>query len=133
MTRSPGTQTALEFISELQKAVLEAPDPAASLAALPRIFDRDLKIYLNGREQGWPWLEQHMHELHARLRNIAIEVTHAAWEGSALLERHLVSAVVRETGESWQAEIMAVYELTEDRKIRTWHELARVPGDYTGW
>ena len=50
-----------------------------------------------------------------------------------LLERHTVTAVAQDSGEPWEAEIMAVYELTDDDKIKTWFELARIPGDYTGW
>jgi limonene-1,2-epoxide hydrolase len=126
-------QTPLEFISARQKSVMEAPNVAASMAALPQIFDRDLKIFLNGQELGWAWLEQHMRELHARLKNIRVHVTHAAREGNVLLERHTVSATALQGGDSWQAEIMAVYELTDDQKIKTWRELAKVPGEYTGW
>lgn len=133
MKATRNSQTPREFISGLQKSVMEAREPAASLAALPGIFDRDLKIYLNGQKLGWPWLEQHMQELHTRLKDIDIEVTHAARDGNVLLERHLVRAVARDSGERWEAEIMAVYELTADDKIKVWRELARIPGDYTGW
>ena len=133
MSSARKPQTSLEFISALQKSVMEAADPAGSLDALPRIFDRDLEIYLNGQKLGWPWLEQHMQELHTRLKDIEIEVTHAARDGNVLLERHLVRAVARDSGERWVAEIMAVYELTADDKIKVWRELARIPGDYTGW
>jgi limonene-1,2-epoxide hydrolase len=126
-------QSPVDFISCLQKSVMEATDAATSLAALPRIFDRELKIILNGRELGWSWLEQHVGELHVRLREIKIDVTHAARDGNVLLERHIVTAVDRGSGLPWQAEIMAVYELTEDDKIRTWRELAQIPGEYTGW
>ena len=63
MKTARSTQTPLEFISGLQKSVLETSNPA-SLAALPGIFARDLKLYLNGQELGWSWLEQHMREVH---------------------------------------------------------------------
>jgi hypothetical protein len=124
---------AIELVSRWQRSVLEAGNAAASLAALPRIFDTNLEIVLNGQKLGWAWLSEHMHELHARLRDIRVEVTHAATAGNVILERHIVSAVARESGLPWQAEVMAVYELTPERKIRSWHELARIPGDYTGW
>lgn len=124
---------AIGLVSQWQKSVLEAGSAAASLAALPRIFAKDLKIVLNGRELGWPWLTEHMHELHARLRDIRVQVTHASGDEDVILERHIVSAEARDTGKPWQAEVMAVYELTAERKIRSWHELARIPGEYTGW
>lgn len=133
MSDSALREAAMEWVSRCQKSVLEAGSAAASLAALPRIFDADLRIMLNGQELGWAWLREHMHELHARLRDIRVKVTHAAGDEDVILERHIVTAVDRETGKPWEAEVMAVYELTAERKIRSWHELARIPGEYTGW
>jgi hypothetical protein len=89
---------------------------------------------LNGDERGWTWLEQHVRESYVRLQHFKIEVTHAFKEGNCVMDRHLVSATVPESGTPWQIESMSIYELTATGKIRRIHELTRMhAGEYTGW
>jgi hypothetical protein len=127
-------QTAREFISESLKAVLEAPNGEAAVAAMLKIFDRQFKLFLNGAELNWSWLEEHVREVHTRLLDVTVDVTHAVRNGNVLMERHIVAAVARETGEHWKMEVMAVYELTNEQRIGLWHELAQSPtSTYPGW
>lgn len=126
-------EDARTFILRRQKMVLEAPDGEAAAAVLPEIFDRDLKINLNGEQLGLDWLQQHVREVHQRLEHTSVEVTHAAREGNVLVERHIITGIDAATKEAWVMEVMAAYELTDDDKIKTQHELASMrAGEYSG-
>jgi hypothetical protein len=134
MRALPSLSDPRDFISERQKAVLEASCADAAVAALPEIFAADFSVTLNGQRLGWPWLEQHVRDFHAHIDRIHVEVTHAVTDGQVLMERHTVSGVSREQGEPWLIEVMAAYELSAEHKIRTWYELAQMrTGEYTGW
>ena len=133
-TALPSLSIPLDFISERQKAVLEAANADAAVAALPEIFAADFSVTLNGQNLGWSWLEQHVRDFHAHIEGIRVEVTHAVTDGHVLMERHTVSGLSREHGDPWLIEVMAAYELTQEHKIRTWYELAQMrTGEYTGW
>jgi hypothetical protein len=127
-------ETARQFIGRLLKAVFEAPTGAVGVAELPHIFERDVRLTINGEEFDWRWLEQHVRESHSRLRNVAVEVTHAVREGALLMDRHVVSATATDTGAQWRIEVLAAYELSSRGKIHRIHEISRMhAGEYTGW
>lgn len=116
------------------RSVLEAPDGELAVAAMPDIFERDFTLVLNGQTVGWAWLEAHVRQVYVRLQQVKVEVTHATRERDVLMERHIVSAVTRDTAEPWQIEVMAVYELSAANKIKSWHELTQIrTGEYSGW
>ncbi len=126
-------EDARSFILRRQKMVLEAPNGEAAAAMLPEIFDRDLIIHLNGEQVGLDWLEEHVRELHQRLEQTSVEVTHAARNGNVLIERHVISGVDATSKAPWVMEVMAAYELTDDDKIKTHYELANMrAGEYSG-
>ena len=126
-------QTAREFVIDLQKRLLQADSGEAAAAELPKIFDRDAKHFLNGEPLGWDWLEEHVRQLHTRLKVTAVDVTHAARDGNIIVERHTITAVDRETNEPWQMEVMAAFELSPEGKVTTSHELAQIrTGKYEG-
>lgn len=126
-------EDAKAFIGRLQKMVMEAPDSAAALAALPHIFDPNFKLVLDGQELGLDWLEEHVQQLHKRLDKVTVDVTHAVREGSVLMERHVISGTDVVTKAPWVMEVMAAYELTSDDKILTHYELTSMrTGEYVG-
>ena len=123
-----------QFISRRLQSVLEAPDGSAAVAEMPSIFDRDFTLAVNGRTVGWAWLEEHVRQVSVRLQHVTVEVTHAVRQGNVLMERHIVSAVTRNSAEPFRLEVMAAYELTAEDKIKNWHELTQVlTGEYSGW
>ncbi len=127
------SETPCEFISRLQKSVLEAPDGAAAVAALPQIFERDLTLVLNGQRLDWAWVEQHVQEVHLPLREVAVNVTHAVRDDDVLMERHTVAGIAQDTKAPWQMEVMAVYEFSPEQKIRSWYEITQIrAGEYVG-
>ncbi len=122
-----------DFVSNFQKQILEAPNGEAAVAALPNIFDRDLELHLNGEVHGWDWLEEHVFEVYKRLKNVEVTVTHAAREGSVLVERHTIDAIDKDSNEPWRMEVMSAFDLTADNKIKTAYELAHIRiGKYEG-
>lgn len=127
-------ETAQQLISRLLKSVFEAPIGAAGVEQLPHVFERDVRLNINGEELDWGWLEQHVRESHTRLRGVAVEVTHAVREGPLLMDRHIVSATSSDTGTAWRIEVLAAYEFSAGGRIRRIHELSRMhAGEYTGW
>lgn len=112
------------FIRNRLRRIFEAKNASTAIAQMPHIFDRDFSLVFNGKHHGWDWLVQHIHDVYDRLEDVAVEVTHAAWEGHTLLERHIVTAKMLKSGEPWQIEVFSVYELTRDLLIKGWHEAA---------
>lgn len=126
-------QNTYDFVSDFQKQLLEATSGEAAVAALPKIFDRDLKLHLNGEVHDWEWLEEHVLEVHKRLRDVKVEVTHAAREGQVIVERHIIHATATDTNEPWRMEVMTAFDLTPDNKIKAAYELAHIRvGKYEG-
>ena len=62
----------------------------------------------------------------SRLREAKVEVTHAALDGNALVDRHIVRATDQQTGSPWALECFAAYEFTAGGKIIRQLELTRV-------
>ena len=88
-----------------------SPDACQRCRATGKIFERDIRLYIDGREFNWNWLEQHVRESCVRLRDVTIEVTHPVGDENVLMTRHMLTATACDTGHDWKIEVMDAYEL----------------------
>jgi hypothetical protein len=134
MSKFESAESPRELIGRMLRSVFAAPTPAKGVEQLESIFERDIRLYVDGREFDWSWLEEHVRESYVRLRDVTIEVTHAVRDENVLMTRHMLTATASDTGYGWKMEVMGAYELSAQNKFSRIQELTRMHvGEYSHW
>jgi len=134
MSKFESAETPRELIGRMLSSVFAAPTPARGVEQLEKIFERDIRLYVDGQEFDWNWLEEHVRESYVRLRDVTIEVTQAVRDENVLMTRHMPTATACDTGHDWKIEVMGAYELSAQNKFSRIWELTRMHlGEYSHW
>jgi hypothetical protein len=134
MSKFESSETPRELIGRMLRSVFAAPTAATGIEQLEKIFERDIRLSVDGRELDWNWLEEHVRESYVRLRAVTIEVTHAVRGENVLMTRHMLTATACDTGHEWKIEVMGAYELSAQNKFSRIQELTRMHvGEYSHW